>query len=79
MRPVTSPRPSYVAENTAEAHKRHALTVLRRLSVRNNYCKAWKDTGQIGVPGWVLGELLASGEIEHRKRAGDAPNEWRSL
>lgn len=37
----------------------------------------WRGTGDFNVPGWVLGEMLAEGLIEHRKRSGSSPNEWR--
>lgn len=37
----------------------------------------WRTTGDFNVPGWVLGEMWVEGIIDHRKRSGSSPNEWR--
>ena len=70
----TSPRPDGVTDEEADALKREALHTLSQRSLRRR--SGWCTTGDVDVPGWVLGELFDAKLISHRKRDGAAPNEW---
>ncbi len=67
----TSPAPPNITYEERAEYR--AKVEYKRL--RGN--RRWRTTGQFDVPGWVLGEMLIDGAIEHRKRSGSSPNEWR--
>jgi hypothetical protein len=73
-KPFTSPRPAGVPDALAEALKAEALA---KLWNRGRRGMRWSTTGELDLPGWVMGELYAERRIEGRRLSGSSPNEWR--
>lgn len=68
----TSKRPAGVGDDVFQKYR---ATAIRKLS--SWFWRPWRTTVTCECPGWVLREMAAAGEVEFRKPAAGAPNEWR--